>query len=54
MLVGMLDRVGFSSSVTVTVKEVVAVLPASSVAVAVTIVGPSGKAEPEAVLYVMP
>ena len=40
--------VGFSASTTVTVKEQLAVLPAASVAVAVTVVVPTGNAVPEA------
>ena len=39
---------GFSVSVTVTVKVEVEVLPAASVAVQVTVVGPKSKVDPEA------
>ena len=39
--------VGFSVSLTVTVKEQLAVLPDASVAVLVTVVVPFGKVEPE-------
>ena len=49
MLAGQ-DMVGFSLSFTVTVNEQVAVLPDESVAVAVTVVVPFGKAEPEGAL----
>ena len=38
---------GFSVSLTVTVNEQLAVLPAASVAVLVTVVVPFGKVEPE-------
>ena len=39
---------GFSVSVTVTVKAEVEVLPAASVAVQVTVVGPKSKIDPDA------
>src|SRR5205085_5924313 len=51
MLAGTLTT-GFSVSLTVTLKFFVVVLPASSVAVAVTCVVPFGKVLPEAMLVV--
>jgi hypothetical protein len=42
------ETVGFSQSVTVTLNEQLDVLPAASVAVALTTVVPTGKSEPEA------